>query len=314
MSENRKTLAHMDGGLVLTDGGLETTLVFHDGIDLPHFAAFPLLDSDTGRAALRRYYEKYLALAREGRLGFILDTPTWRANPDWASLLGYDRAALRRVNIEAVAFVQDLQRRWLPSVTPCVTNGVIGPRGDGYVAGSMDPNEAEDYHAVQIEALAAARVAMVSAMTMNTIGEAVGIARAARSHDLAHVISFTLETELRGPDPGLAGNGPAFGQVVDAGLCRCGRLRGRFGPDLAGGDHGELPGDRAAVSLAGLAPPLPRLFRRRQPVRRGHDRSPGRRDLAVLIPSGRPIRSTAGASRSAAKSVLIGPVRAGPSP
>lgn len=210
MSENRKTLAHMDGGLVLTDGGLETTLVFHDGIDLPHFAAFPLLDSDTGRAALQRYYEKYLALAREGRLGFILDTPTWRANPDWASLLGYDRAALRRVNIEAVAFVQDLQRRWSPSVTPCVTNGVIGPRGDGYVAGSMDPGEAEDYHAVQIEALAAARVAMVSAMTMNTIGEAVGIARAARAHDLAHVISFTLETDGR-----LAG-GATLREAVEA--------------------------------------------------------------------------------------------------
>ena len=35
----------------LTDGGLETTLVFHRGIDLPAFAAFPLLDTEEGRAA-----------------------------------------------------------------------------------------------------------------------------------------------------------------------------------------------------------------------------------------------------------------------
>ena len=209
MSENRNTLAHMNGGLVLTDGGMETTLIFHEGFDLPYFAAFPLIDSDEGRAALRRYYERYLALARDSRLGFILDTPTWRASPDWAPRLGYDLAALRRVNIDAVRFVQDLRKAW-PSVAPCVINGVIGPRGDGYVAGAMDPAEAEDYHGFQVEALAAASVEMVSAMTMNTIGEAVGIARAAQAHDLAHVISFTLETDGR-----LAG-GATLRQAVEA--------------------------------------------------------------------------------------------------
>jgi homocysteine S-methyltransferase len=196
MSEIRKTLAHMNGGLVLTDGGMETTLIFHEGLDLPHFAAFPLIDSSEGQAALTRYYERYLALARESRLGFILDTPTWRASPDWASRLGYDLKALRRINIEAVAFVQRLRREW-SSVLPCVINGVIGPRGDGYVAGTMDPHEAEDYHGFQVEALAAASVDMVSAITMNTIGEAIGIARAAQAHGMAHVISFTLETDGR---------------------------------------------------------------------------------------------------------------------
>lgn len=196
MSKIRKTLAHMNGGLVLTDGGMETTLIFHEGLDLPYFAAFPLIGSDEGRAALTRYYERYLALAQESRLGFILDTPTWRASPDWAFRLGYDLAALRRVNIEAVAFVQGLRRTW-SSVSPCVINGVIGPRGDGYVAGTMDPQEAEDYHGFQVEALAAASVDMVSAITMNTIGEATGIARAEQAHEFPHVISFTLETDGR---------------------------------------------------------------------------------------------------------------------
>ena len=53
----------------LTDGGLETTLVFLDGIDLPDFAAFPLLDTDDGRAALRRYYGPYLDLAEQHGVG-----------------------------------------------------------------------------------------------------------------------------------------------------------------------------------------------------------------------------------------------------
>ncbi len=197
MTQNRKTLAHMNGSLVLTDGGMETTLIFHEGLDLPHFAAFPLIDSDEGRAALTRYYERYLGLARESRLGFILDTPTWRASPDWAPRLGYDLAALRRVNIDGVRFVQHLRDEWSSAVSPCVINGVIGPRGDGYVAGTMDPSAAEDYHAFQAEALAAAGVDMISAMTMNTIGEATGIARAAAALGLPHVISFTLETDGR---------------------------------------------------------------------------------------------------------------------
>ena len=116
MTQNRKTLAHVNGGLVLTDGGMETTLIFHEGLDLPHFAAFPLIDSDEGRAALTRYYERYLGLARESRLGFILDTPTWRASSDWAPHLGYDLAALRRVNIDSVRFVQDLRAEWSSAV------------------------------------------------------------------------------------------------------------------------------------------------------------------------------------------------------
>src|SRR4029077_9460489 len=78
-------------GLFVTDGGLETELVFHDGIDLPCFAAFPLLDEPDGRSRLRRYYDGYLDIARKLGAGFIVETPTWRANPDWAGQLGYSR-------------------------------------------------------------------------------------------------------------------------------------------------------------------------------------------------------------------------------
>ena len=67
--------------LFLTDGGLETTLVFHQGIDLPQFASFPLLEQEPGRAALREYFEGFLELARERDAGFVLDTADLARQP-----------------------------------------------------------------------------------------------------------------------------------------------------------------------------------------------------------------------------------------
>ena len=85
----RDRLPQLDGQLFLTDGGIETTLIFHEGLDLPLFAAFVLLGDEQGREALRSYYEPYLALAAERGLGFVLESPTWRASPRWANELGY---------------------------------------------------------------------------------------------------------------------------------------------------------------------------------------------------------------------------------
>ena len=61
----RDHLPSSTGSLFLTDGGIETILIFHEGLDLPLFAAFDLLKDEAGTAALRRYYEPYAALARE---------------------------------------------------------------------------------------------------------------------------------------------------------------------------------------------------------------------------------------------------------
>ena len=70
--------------------------MFHQGVDLPHFAAFVLLDDEQGRKRLADYYVSYLALCADTPgAGYLLDTPTWRANPDWAALLGLDEARLR---------------------------------------------------------------------------------------------------------------------------------------------------------------------------------------------------------------------------
>ncbi len=49
-------LPHLTDLPFVTDGGLETTLVFHERIDLRHFAAFDLIRTANGRAALRDYF------------------------------------------------------------------------------------------------------------------------------------------------------------------------------------------------------------------------------------------------------------------
>jgi S-methylmethionine-dependent homocysteine/selenocysteine methylase len=189
----------MNRDLVMTDGGLETTLIFHMGIDLPAFAAFPLLDRADGRAALAGYFEPYFGIARRCGARFQLDTATWRANRDWGTQLGYDRAALDRVNRDAVSFARELAAG--NEDVEVRLNGVLGPRGDGYVAGErMRPDDARAYHADQIGSFAAAGADVVSAITMTYADEAIGIVRAASDAGMPVIVSFTVETDGRLPD------------------------------------------------------------------------------------------------------------------
>ncbi len=197
MKNDRQRLPHLGEDIYLTDGGLETTLIFHRGLELPFFASFPLIDDASGRAELDAYYEAYLAIARKYGRGFLLDTPTWRANPDWAAKLGYDLAALWALNIRSVDYVAGLREKWQRPGNPILLNGVIGPRGDAYQRGRMSMAEAEDYHAHQIDAFAETAVDMLSAMTINTTEEAIGIVRSAKAAGLPIVISFTVETDGR---------------------------------------------------------------------------------------------------------------------
>ena len=185
----------------LTDGGLETTLIFHRGVDLPCFAALTMLRDRGGRDELRAYFAPYLALARERGVGFVLDTATWRANPDWGHQLGYSLDDLDAANRSAVALGQEIRAASEAQATPIVIDGVVGPRGDGYDPDAlMSSDEAERYHARQVATFADCAVDMVTAVTMTNAEEAIGIARAARARDVPAVISFTLETDGRLPD------------------------------------------------------------------------------------------------------------------
>jgi S-methylmethionine-dependent homocysteine/selenocysteine methylase len=194
---SRGQLPQLSGDLFITDGGMETTLIFQRGIDLPHFASFDLLATEEGREVLRDYYGTYVSLARDRDVGLLLDTPTWRANRDWGERLGYSDDALAAVNREAVALVGGLRTADGP---PIVVSGCVGPRGDGYQPGAvMTPEEAQRYHTAQVDTFADSDADLVSALTLNYVEEAVGIARAADAAGVPVAISFTVETDGRLP-------------------------------------------------------------------------------------------------------------------
>jgi S-methylmethionine-dependent homocysteine/selenocysteine methylase len=192
----RAPLPQLNGDTFLTDGGIETVLIFDEGIDLPCFAAFDLLRSPEGTEALRAYYEPYLAIAREHRMPFVLAAPTWRSSRDWGAQLGYDAGQLAAANRRAVELMHEI-RAANPDLEITV-DAVIGPRGDGYaVETEMSPEAAEAYHSAQIAALAGADT--LTALTLTYADEAIGIVRAARRAGLPVTISFTVETDGRLP-------------------------------------------------------------------------------------------------------------------
>jgi homocysteine S-methyltransferase len=195
----RATLPQLDGRTFITDGGMETVLIFRDGLELPDFASFVLLDDPEGLEALRGYYAAYVAIARRHGVGIVLDTPTWRANPDWGARLGYSAAALDDVNRRGVALLEEV-RAAAGERVEMVISGCIGPRGDGYVVGeSMSSDEARAYHSAQVETFASTSADLVSALTLNYADEATGIALAATESGIPSVISFTVETDGRLP-------------------------------------------------------------------------------------------------------------------
>jgi S-methylmethionine-dependent homocysteine/selenocysteine methylase len=200
MNKYRDRLPQLNGGMFLTDGGLETTLIFHEKLDLPYFAAFDLLKSAAGVAVLRCYFDTYCNVARRQERGIVLETATWRANPDWASKLGYDATTLAEANRRAVALLQVVRAQWETPTTPIVISGNLGPRGDGYrPEARMTVDEARRYHAPQVLTFAATDADMVAAFTMNYVEEAAGITLAARDAHMPLALSFTVETDGRLP-------------------------------------------------------------------------------------------------------------------
>jgi S-methylmethionine-dependent homocysteine/selenocysteine methylase len=196
MAQYRHNLPQLSNDLFLTDGGIETTLIFRDGLDLPDFAAFDLLKHDAGYQSLANYFRTYATMAQTYRVGLILESATWRANPDWATKLGYSSAALAEMNRKAIALLHDIRKEYETEQSRMVVSGCLGPRGDGYIpADAMTADEAAAYHRPQIETFRDAEADLVTAITMNYVEEAIGITQAAQSLDMPVVISFTVETD-----------------------------------------------------------------------------------------------------------------------
>lgn len=200
MTRFRTELPQLAGGVFLTDGGLETDLIFHEGFDMRLFASFPLLENDAGVTALSRYYLRYGQVATEAQAGFILEAPTWRASRDWAMQLGYSSDLLADINRRAIDLLVDI-REGLDEGSPVVISAAIGPRGDAYNPDRlMTPEEAESYHSEQIATLADTAADLVTALTITHAAEAIGIVRAAQASEIPVVISFTVETDGVLPD------------------------------------------------------------------------------------------------------------------
>ncbi len=206
----RHHLPQLDGGTFLTDGGIETSLIFHDGLELPLFAAFDLLKDEAGTQSLRGYYEPYCRLAAERGTGLVLESPTWRASPRWAAEIGHSEEDLDRLNRKAIALMEELRGRQ-PAGPPVVISGCIGPHDDGYdPAERLDAAAAEDYHSVQIATFAETAADMVTAITMTYTDEAVGLTRAAAAAGMPVAVSFTVETDGRLP------SGEGLGEAIEA--------------------------------------------------------------------------------------------------
>lgn len=210
MSKYRHRLPQLRNSLFLTDGGLETTLVFHEKIELPYFAAFDLLRTEAGVATLRRYFEAYTRIALDRQVGIVLEAPTWRANPDWAAKLGYDPATLADANRTSVGLLLEVRAALETAATPIVISGNLGPRGDGYRADMrMSVAEAANYHRAQIDIFAGTDADILGAFTMNYVEEALGIAQAARAASMPLALSFTLETDGKLP------SGQPLGEAIE---------------------------------------------------------------------------------------------------
>lgn len=215
MATYRGALPQLGDDFFMTEGGLETTLIFLEGQEFPDFAAFHLLRTPEGENALRKYFQTYAALANKHDVGLILETASWRSNADWGAKLGYGTDDLVAVNRKLVGLLEGIRSAYETRRSPIVISGCIGPRGDGYIPDSaMSVREAEDYHRAQVETFADTAADLVTAITMNYVEEAVGITLAAKQANMPVVISFTVETD--GNLPTGQSLGDAITQVDDA--------------------------------------------------------------------------------------------------
>ena len=206
----RDSLPQLEGQVLLTDGGMETTLIFLDGIDLPCFATFPLLERDEGREATKRYFAPYFETARRHDTGFVLEANTWRANPSWGAQLGYSLDDLAEANRRCIAFAEEIRGREETPGRPVVISAPLGPEGDAYNPESyLTTDQSQAFHAWQVGILAETAADLITGLTVTYVEEAIGIVRAATAVGMPVVISFTVETDGRLP------TGQSLAEAID---------------------------------------------------------------------------------------------------
>lgn len=190
--------AQRDGVFYLAEGGQETEINYKFGHELPHFAMFTLLDKPEAVADMRGMYQRYLDAAARNGFNALVGGLDYRASPDWGALLGYSADGLAEMQHRAVQFLRDVAKPYESQIDEILIVGTVGPRGDAYSLNkTITAEEAEDYHSVQIQTLLETKVDIIGALTFNSVPEAIGVARAAKAHDMPCSVSFTLDHNHR---------------------------------------------------------------------------------------------------------------------
>jgi len=182
----------------LTEGGTETEILYKYGYEVPHFAVFELLNDPAGKRQLEAMFARYLDAAADNNWAALMGGLDYRASPDWGRLLGYSPAGLTEMQIRCIECLRDVARPYRGQLPDIRISGIVGPRGDAYALNrTITAQEAEDYHAPQLETLKQLDVDMAWAATFNNVAEAVGVSRAASKIGVPVCLSFTLSGNHR---------------------------------------------------------------------------------------------------------------------
>lgn len=182
--------------LTITDGGIETHMIFLLGRELKNFALFECLKDPDGKAKLTQMYKSYLKCAQDRCCKMQLGSPTWRASSDHMAGMGYDVTEVAEYNRRGVEFMRSFREAHSDSGVHLTISGDVGPRGDGYVPDSiMTIVEAKEFHSLNIGGLSSGGAELIQALTINYWQEAAGIVLAAKDVSLPVTISFVVETD-----------------------------------------------------------------------------------------------------------------------
>ncbi|MCK8462469.1 homocysteine S-methyltransferase family protein [Aliiroseovarius sp. S1339] len=198
MSRSTPRLPHQTDDIFLTDGGTETWLMYKRGFELQKFSAFHLLNDERSAKALREYYTAFANIAVKLGTSFIFDSLTYRASRDWGALLGYSTEGLAEMNHKCIEFYRECAAEAGLAAENTVLSGCIGPKGDAYrLNKGLTAESAESYHREQIDTFKAAGANIVTALTLSTTAEAIGVAKASAEAGIPSVIAFTIEKDRK---------------------------------------------------------------------------------------------------------------------
>ncbi len=198
MTHHDETPPRRPGLSWLTEGGIETEIMYKWGHDMPHFAMFPLLERAAAAADIRGMYRRYLDVAARHGFAALIGGFDYRASPDWGALLGYSDEGLAEANLRSIDFLRGLAREYRDGLPDARIAGYVGPRGDAYSLNrTITEDEAAEYHAVQLATLKRAGVDLAWAVTFNNPAEARGVVRAAREIGVPLALSFSLTSSSR---------------------------------------------------------------------------------------------------------------------